>query len=50
MFKYDNSEIQTHYEQFYDDVFPEFKKFGDIVQFKVRKIDLQLPYVLGVQK
>jgi hypothetical protein len=35
--QYDDAEIAKHYEEFYTDVLPEFKKFGEVVQFKVKK-------------
>ncbi len=31
----DEEEIQKAYNEFYDDVFPEWRRFGNIVQFKV---------------
>lgn len=31
----DEKETQKAFEEFYDDVFPEWSKFGKIVQFKV---------------
>lgn len=36
-FQVDEEEIQKAYNEFYDDVFPEWSKFGKIVQFKVMK-------------
>lgn len=29
----DETELQNQYEQFYEDVFPEFRKFGEINKF-----------------
>lgn len=35
MSKMDEAELQKNYEEFYDDVFAEWSKFGKIIQFKV---------------
>jgi len=31
---YDEEEVKKHYGEFYNDVVPEFRKFGELVQFK----------------
>ncbi|KAL3846914.1 hypothetical protein ACJMK2_017862 [Sinanodonta woodiana] len=33
--EYEDSEIYNNFKEFYEDVLPEFKKFGRVVQFKV---------------
>jgi len=33
--QYDEKEIMKHYTEFYNDVFPEFRQFGEIANFKV---------------
>lgn len=32
---YDESEIVNHFTEFYNDVLPEMRRFGEIIQFKV---------------
>ena len=33
--EYEDSDTYRHFEEFYEDVLPEFKQAGDVIQFKV---------------